>query len=472
MAPDDGFTVKRTWWILPYFGGLLAVLAVATVVTVAHHAAGKPRPARSPAATTAAAPMPAMMFPDALFRELTKDIQAGDEARFLAMVAPRARAAVQTWWENLRDIGFTTGAIIPTASHDMVRIDRHGDGTAVVLAGAHSPLDPLYGGKPDIPAERYRIGIHFASPAATGQITSWQPLGGAPWDTGLRLTVRKTAHVVVAGLPGDGALVEETLPLAEAAASYDIGLMNQVNPNDLRQEGFVVFVSHAGTGGWFGTTAQPRGWPPVFHGGRLFLLPGPAASTEYASAPGNLAAATTGGARVVITPYQQAGGTAHLETLTLIREFMLDILAAHDEELAPGTPLLPVPSWALEGFGTAVEALYLQTTNPAPAAYRFDPLTAELRKLPPAYRKGKLPATRQLFTGPATQPWHDVAASVYEYIGMKYGMNQMLGSAVLMYTRFPAPFGNVLKPGRAHGNFTFYSSPAVQAGWRSWLAGL
>ena len=82
------------------------------------------------------------------------------------------------------------------------------------------------------------------SPAATGQITSWQPLGDAPWDQGTRLYVRKTTHVVVAGLPGDSALVDETLPLAETAASYDVGLINQVNAQLLRQEGFVGAVHH------------------------------------------------------------------------------------------------------------------------------------------------------------------------------------------------------------------------------------
>jgi hypothetical protein len=45
-------------------------------------------------------------------------------------------------------------------------------------------------------------------------ITSWQPLDDAPWDAGTALYVRKAPHVVVAGLAGDSALVDQTLPIA------------------------------------------------------------------------------------------------------------------------------------------------------------------------------------------------------------------------------------------------------------------
>jgi hypothetical protein len=40
--------------------------------------------------------MPAQMFPDALFKQLTKDIQVNNEKDFLSLVAPDARPAVQT----------------------------------------------------------------------------------------------------------------------------------------------------------------------------------------------------------------------------------------------------------------------------------------------------------------------------------------------------------------------------------------
>jgi len=62
-----------------------------------------------------------------------------------------------------------------------------------------------------------------------------------------------------------------------------------------------------------------------------------------------------------------------------------------------------------------------------------------------------------------------VAASVYEYIELKHGMNQMLATAMLLWTRNATPFGNVLKSG-AHGNDVFYTASAVKAAWRAWLA--
>jgi hypothetical protein len=176
---------------------------------------------------------------------LTAAIQAGNEPAFLGLASPAARPAMTAWWENLRAIGFSTGVVVPTASLDEVHINGHGNGSTVVLAGAHSPLDPDFSlnGKPDIPMTRYRIGLHFSGAGATGQVTSWQPLDDAPWDTGSRLYVRKAQYVTVAGLPGDRALVDQTLAAAKTAAAYDIKLTHDASPLFLNQQGFVVFVS-------------------------------------------------------------------------------------------------------------------------------------------------------------------------------------------------------------------------------------
>jgi hypothetical protein len=452
------------------------VVVVAAAVIVIQHT---PRMPRTTAASSASAPgngvpMPVMMFPDALFRQMTADLQAGNETGFLNMASAPARPALKNWWDNLHAIGFTTGAVVPTASQDMVRIDRQGDGSTVVLAGVHSPLDPLYNGANGVPMQRYRIGLHFASPTATGLITSWQPVSADPWDQAAGLYVRKDTNVVVAGLKSDSGLVDETLPLAQAAATYDMGLVHQANPNDLFQEGFVVFVSGsaAARDSWFAAGPQPGGWPLEWNGDRVFQLPGPGTSPDdYTSAPAGVADDSTGGARVVIAPYQQSGQTPQGETLGLEREFMIDILAAHDQNLVngPAQPAGP-PAWALQGLGIAVEALYLGDNNPAPASYDFGPLASSLHTLPAAYRTGKLPGARQL-AGPSAQNWNDVAASVYYYIEQKYGINQMLGSAMLLWTRFNTPFGNVEDAAQSSGStFVFFTSATVEAGWRAWLA--
>jgi hypothetical protein len=463
---------RRTWWILPFCGGALAVIVVAAAVIVIRHTTQTPHPAASrPPASTG--PMPTEMFPNALLRTMTQDIDARNEAAFLRLASPHARPAMKTWWDNLNAIGFTAGAVIPTASSDTVRIDSHGDGSTIVLAGTHNPLDPSYQAKPGVPLERYRIGLHFASATATGQITSWQPLDSDPWDDQAGLYVRTSTNVVVAGLPSDSGVVDETLPLAQAAASYDIGLVRQANANDLIQEGFVVFVSSDAEvrSGWFAADPQPKGWPLAWNGNRTFELPGPGTSPDdYTSAPGGIADDTTGGARVVLTPYQQDGQTQQQELMGLERDFMIDILAAHDQELLNGPATGPAPdAWTIEGLGLATEALYAGNTNPAPARYSFGPLTGFLRKLPSGYKTGKLPDAQEL-TGRNAQEWNDVAASAYEYIEQKYGINQMFASAILMWTQFATPFGNVEDVPKSNAKtLYFFTTKTVENGWRAWL---
>jgi hypothetical protein len=464
---------RRTWWILPFCGGALAVILVAAAVIALRHSVFAPAHRPSATATTPAQPLPAEMFPNTLFSTLTQDINTRNETAFLRLASPHARPAMKTWWDDLNAIGFTAGAVIPTAAGDTVRIDSHGDGSTVVLAGAHSPLDPSYQGKPGVPLERYRIGLHFAGPTATGQITSWQPLDSNPWDGAGGLYVRTSTNVVVAGLPGDSGAVEETLPLAQAAAAYDIGLVRQANPNDLLQEGFVVFVSGdaAVRDGWFAADPQPKGWPLAWNGDRTFALAGPGTSPDdYTSAPGGVADDITGGARIVLTPYEQDGQTQQQELMGLEREFMIDILAAHDQDLVNGPTQSPAPpAWTLEGLGIAAEALYAGNNNPAPGHYDFGPLPGFLRTLPSGFKSGKLPDAQEL-AGRHAQQWNDVAASVYEYIEQKYGINQMLASAVLMWTRYTTPFGNVEDAAKSNAStYYFFKTAAVENGWRAWL---
>ncbi len=477
--------VKRTWWVLPYFGGLLAVIVAAAAVTavlhtprLGHRAAALATPSATGATT---APVPAQVYPDALFRQLTAALQTGNRAGFLGLASAAARPAMATWWDNLKAIGFTTGAVIPTARHDLVRVDRHGNGTAVVLAGAHSPLDPAGNqGRPDVPLTRYRIGLHFARPGATGQITSWRSLDHAPWDTGT-LYVRKGPHVVVAGPAGESAVVDQSVPVAEAAADYDIGLVNHVNFQDLDgQQGFVVFVSGqaATRNSWLTPVRQPSAWPPRFLGAQVFQLPGPGSTPVDATGAGSISDGSTGGARVVVGPYQDSNsGQPHGQTVTLVRDFMLDILAAHDQALANGLAAIRVPSWSQQGFAVAVQLLFEADSDPAPARYDFSLLTGDLHGLPASYKGGALPTAWKQLYGPPLGPaehWNEVAASVYAYIEARYGMNQMFASAMLMYTRYAKPFGNILGPGSdpAKGTFVFRSSGSVKAGWEAWLARL
>jgi hypothetical protein len=456
------------------------VLVVFTVVqlTVLDKPAAKTPSAASSSEAAPTGPMPAQVFPDALFTQLTKDIQTQNEKDFLTLVAPAARPAVQTWWANMQAIGFTTGLIMPSAKGDQVNLNGHGDGSAAVLAGTHNALDPTDSkGKPSIPLERYQIGLHFSSAKAIGQITAWKSLGDDPWDQGGKLYVRKGTNVVVAGPAADSGLVDETLPIAQAAAAYDVGVMNHVNSNDLHQQGFVVFVSSSPTvrNGWFAGTKQPSGWPPAFFGGLTAQLPGPGVTADTDFKVGNLSDGTTGGARVVITPFEdQSGGTQHMETAELVHQFMLDILSDENQEFVPGVALEPVPSWAVEGFAVAIQGLYETDSNPTPDSYSFKTLEDSVAALPASYRNGDLPTTAQLYSGSLTteQDWNEVAASVYTYIANTYGMNQLLASADLMYTNEPTPFANVLQSSTKGGSYTFYGQDTIKSGWKQYLAGL
>ena len=460
--------MKRTWWVVPYFSGMLAVFAVAGLLslTVLHHS---PKPKAGAAALStqqatqpATLPRPAQMVTDTLFRTLTADLQAHDEAKLLSLVAPAARPAVQAWWQNLNAIGYTTGVIIPTGSNSVVNLDRQGDGTLTVLAGAHNTYDPVSSQNkdPDIPCERYQLGVHFASATAIGQITSWHPLNDAPWDQTTRLYVRTAPHLVVAGLPGDKALVNQILPEAEAAANFDGGLLSHVNANDLHQDGFIVF---AGTANWFSTGPQTAGWPQAYQDGRTVPLTG--AIGDMTGITTGIASGTTGGARVMVTGSQS--------TAQLVRLFMLDILAPDDSGLIGGFAPPTLPQWTLQGIADAVQGLYAANPNPVLTHYNFSALTAELRALPASYRSGQLPTSKQLSSGTATarKDWNAVAASVYAYIGSSYGMNQMFGSAALLYTGEPTPFGNVLASSKG-GTYRFYASATMKDRWRAWLASL
>jgi len=157
-----------TWAVVPYLSGAAVVLLVFALLQVTVFRGGQ--------VTAAARPKPLMAaqaYPDALFARLTKDIQTRNEQDFLGLTAASAKPAVQAWWDNLNAIGFTTGLVMPTNQYDQVNLDGNGNGSTVVLAGMHNALDPSnFDKKPDVPLERYQIGLHFSSIKAIGQITA------------------------------------------------------------------------------------------------------------------------------------------------------------------------------------------------------------------------------------------------------------------------------------------------------------
>jgi hypothetical protein len=457
--------------VLVVLGAAAGLAVVAALVAGGIMARGSGQPASRatsvPAAASPGQAMPPQMFAQTLFARLTSDLQASNEAGFLSLVAPPARPSVQSWWANQQALGFTSGVIMPADVTGALGVDPDGNGSLDILAGTHSRLDPTGGdGLPAIPCTHYQVGIHFASPDATGEITSWHPEDDAPWDQGTRLYVRTAGQVEVAGYPSDKALVNATLPLAQAAAGYDLALFRRLGPAALHQAGFVVFVSSqaAVRNAWFRSGPQPKGWSGDEYGGVTFPLAG-AEGSHAGGISQQVSDGAVGGARVIIVPYQQAGETAHEEEAVLVHEFVHDLLALDNTGLY-GT-VTPVPAWAEEGIAVAVQDLYLADPDPAPPAYQFGVLNSALASLPASYRNGRLPSTQQIYdqslaTG---RDWYQIAGSVYEYIATRYGMSQMLASAALLNSHDASPFGNV-----SAGPGVFYPPSTVLGGWRSWLA--
>jgi hypothetical protein len=118
-----------------------------------------------------------------------------------------------------------------------------------------------------------------------------------------------------------------------------------------------------------------------------------------------------------------------------------------------------------------VEAAYYSNTNPAPDKYSFKALNDSLKALPASYKTGDVPTAAELYSGSdkTQENWLVVAGSVYASIATKYGMNQLLASADLMYTAQPDPRQNVLESS-TKTSYTFYGKETIQAGWQAYLA--
>jgi len=55
------------------------------------------------------------------------------------------------------------------------------------------------------------------------------------------------------------------------------------------------------------------------------------------------------------------------------------------------------------------------------------------------------------------------------YIATKYGMNQLLASADLMYTAEPIR-ARTCSRSSSNGTYTFYGKDTIQSGWQAYMA--
>lgn len=132
---------------------------------------------------------------------------------------------------------------------------------------------------------------------------------------------------------------------------------------------------------------------------------------------------------------------------------------------------MPRPRWTAEGIAVAIERVH-DVSSDTNSTWNFHLLTSDIVALPSRLRSGVLPTNQQIYNGSAAdgRALYTLAKSVHEYIAIKYGMNQMLASAVLLYSQDTTPFGNVLRSKSSGGSYTYYPASTTRNGWLSWLA--
>jgi hypothetical protein len=413
-------------------------------------------------------------YPDPLFNQMASDMQAHNEAAFLGNVAASAKPALRSWYQNMLAIGFDA-VVIRSNGSNVVPVDSQGNGTIQVAAGARSPLDPEFAvqrdataspkaSAPVIPAESYQVTFHETGFGKAPEITGWQTSANAPWDLGVSLYVRRGGNVTVVGYPDEKTLVSQTVPMAEAAASYDLGFFRKFLPQAVQQSGFVVFVSADASRRetWFNNGQQVTGWPADPDGLTVPMI----GITSAASSTFD----TIGAARVVITPQSSASA----ETATLVSEFTHDILISND--IAAGADALwsfgtndQVPTWAIEGAARFVESLYLTNPGLNLSSYPDLWLPQELVHFPTSQLPSAPPPSSDFSHGSASSinSAYNVAASIYLYIAEKYGgIGDALDTALKAYLADNSPVDDVVVPG---SNNRQVSASVIEQAWPAWF---
>jgi hypothetical protein len=405
---------------------------------------------------------PISFNPQPLLDELTAALAAKNRDGFLAPFAASAKPAAASWWDNLAALGFTTGAV--ATLRPGVTIDRSGNATMTIIAGARSDLDPVNADlkrENAVPTTEYEIGLRLDDGAKTPVITSWTSVQHAPWDDGKSMYVRRLDTVVVAGYADERAAVDQVADAAKKAADYDIAYYRSVAATLLHQPGFVVFTSASQSvrNLWFSGGTQPRGWTGEADG-RSQPLPG--ISTHLGWAQPVL---STVAARVVVRP-----DLGDQETSTLVHEFIHANLASRAAAYY-GADGQSMPAWVSEGIARLIEYTYLSNPDPTLQHYSAQRLKDSLATVPKNKLTGVPPTDNQLYGGTQDdgRQWYDVAASVYYYIAFKYSAFKALAAAQESYAD-GVPFAKVINTVGSNGTATMYDPTVIRQDWQAWLA--
>jgi hypothetical protein len=329
----------------------------------------------------------------------------------------------------------------------------------VVLAGAHAPSDRLgRHGARYVPMTAYRWDVRYSSGRLT--ITGWTSLQHAPWDCDCRLHVARQGSAVVAAYPAEAALADDMVGGLAAALDWSTTFAGSVHAAWPPLTGAVAFVT--------GEPSRMSGWLRTNTTGDDYWTHPPPAYTYYLPGYGGPARGIQpvddfGGARIVLGP-----DALHATTEQLVHELVHYRLSTE----ATASGFLTASAWVEEGVAQMVQQIYVGTPAEAVAegdwvvgstgsgaGVTADRLAADFHDRPPT--------TAQLYTADRESRffWYQIAASVYNYLAVTYGLKTSIDVATVAH-RGRSPFGMVPDPDRPD-----HTLPAstVQPAWAAWV---
>ncbi len=409
--------------------------------------------------------MPAGVDAGQLFGALTAALDRHDRAGFLRRFHGAAATSAGQWWDNLEAIGFEGGAVGTYRNRgDSVALDRTGDGTLpIVLAGVHADSDRVGAdGARFVPTTAYRWGVHYSSGRLT--VTSWTSLQQAPWDCGCRLHVARQGAAVVAAYPAEATLADDVVGSLAAALDWTATFGASVDATWPPLTGAVAFVTAQPTlmSGWFRARRADDpdrnaywGHPPPAFTYYLRSYDGPAPGIQHG---GDYA-----GARILLGPDALEGTTEFL-----VHELVHYRLSSD----ATADGFLTTNAWLEEGVAQMVQQIYVGTPAEAVAMADWSVGTKESGvgitgdRLDRDFHD-RPPTAAQLYAADRNSRffWYQIAASVYNYLAVRYGLTVSLDVATAAHAG-RSPFELVPDPDRPTHTL---AEAKVQRAWAAWV---
>jgi hypothetical protein len=425
-------------------------------------------PTSSVAPSTTASPSPAtrpdQVDPTELFTALTAALRTHRRAAFLARFRGAAATAAGQWWDNLAAIGFDGGAVgVYRGQAAPVALAADGTGSLpLVLAGVHATSDRTDGnGGQYVPSTAYRWTVRYDSGRL--QVTGWTSLQHAPWDCDCRLHIARSGNAVVAAYPAEAPLADRVVDDVAAAVRWSGQFSRSVDADWPPLTGAVAFITAKPTlmAQWLRLATDHTTndlWahpPPAF----TYFLPGydgPAVGLHRGS--------DFGGARIILGPDALDDTTEQL----VVHELVHYRLSTD----ATASGFLTEHAWVEEGVAQMVQQIYVGTPAGDAAAGEWVYGTRRLglgitgAALDANFR-GRPPSTDELYGADRNSRffWYQIAASVYNYLAVRYGLRTALEVADRAHAG-ASPFALVPDPAKNAGTLP---AATVQKAWASWV---